>query len=185
MISAGLVSLSVFLCSLLSMRRYARNVMDRIRKRHNKIYDQMIGEVLNNPKDEVAREALLKYKGWSSAMTRSVLNYFRTVRGKRANALRALIWNSSLEQRIIAATERGTRGRRMRAVQVLSYLDSDTAFDCIRRHLKSKNRYERLTAARALARQKSFYDCGAVVASLSSAFPKKPAAGARRHHSQI
>ena len=103
-----------------------------------------------------------------------MLNFFRTVRGERAAELRALILGTSFEQRIIDATQKGTRGARMRALQVLSYLESERAYACIREHLKSKNRYERLTAARALARQKSYIDCSSVVASLASAFPKKP-----------
>ena len=172
MISAGLVSFSVGVCVLLSLRRYVRNKTALKRIKHNRIYDQLIGAALNEPNDYERRDAILQFDGMSSAFTRSVLNVFRTVRGSHADALRAIIWNLGLEKKIIDATRKGSRGNRMRAVQVLSYLESEAAFDCIRAHLKSNNRYERLTAARALARRRSLADCSAVVASLASAFPR-------------
>lgn len=173
-ISGGLLAISVFLCTLLTFRRCTRNFVDRARIRHNAKYDELIAEVLNNPSDPDARKRLFKYRGSATALNRSLLNYFRTVRGRHADALRQLIRTSNFERRILSATQNGTRGRRMRALQVLSYVQTPAALNCVRRHLRSSNRYERLTAARALARQKSLSDCGAVVASLASSFPRKP-----------
>lgn len=173
-ISASLVTLSACVCGMLTLRRSVRNAIDRKRVRHNQIYDRLIADVLNKPECAKSHRALIKFRGLSSAMTRSMLNYFRTVKGQRANDLRAFICNSKLERRIILATRKGTRGRRMRAVQVLSYFETEAALHCIRGHLKSQDRYERLTAARALARQKSLGDSSAVLASLATAFPKKP-----------
>ena len=172
-IAGVLVSVSVLVCLYLSIRRLRRNYLDRIRERDNHTYDHLIGEVLNKPDDEDAKAQLSRFRGVPSALSRSVLNYFRTVRGRRADDLRSLISSTRLEKQIIKATRKGTRGHRMRAVQVLSYLESDNSLTCIRRHLRSNNRYERLTAARALARRKSLSDCGDVVASISSAFPDK------------
>ena len=168
-----LLALSAYMCLYLSVRRYFRNGLTYFRERHNAKYDKLISDVLNNPTDEDARRRLLKFSGLSTGLTRSLLNYFRTVRGRRAEELRTLISSSNLEQRVIKATRRGTRGYRMRAVQILSYLDTKSSLECIRSHLSSRDRYERLTAARALTRRNALEDCADVVASISAAFPKK------------
>lgn len=144
-----------------------------MRDRHNQTYDALINDVLNHPEDEAKRMALLKYRGFYSALSRSMLNFFRTVRGNRAEHLSNLVSGSVLERRLIKATRKGTRGYRMRALQVLSYLDTEQSLSVVRQHLKSRNRYERLTAARVLTRRKSYRDFSSIVASLSSAFPRR------------
>ena len=169
----GLMAFSSFLVLLICLRRYYRNFHARRRARHNKVYDQLIGAAVNNPDDAKAAKKLVKYRGCTSAFTRSLLMHFRTVQGYRTDQLRLLVENSSLERRIIRATKKGTRGYRMRAVQILSYLQTDVSLKCIRAHLRSKNRYERLTAARALTRRRSMEDCGHIVSSLVASFPRK------------
>lgn len=172
-ITVGFLVISAALCSYLYVRRHVRNILDRKRRRHNQVYDELIGLVLNDQHDEAAKKNLLRFRGLSSALSRSMLNVFRNVRGGRAAQLCELVSNSELEQRIIRATGNGTRGYRMRALQILSYLESEQSLEVIRGHLKSGNRYERLTAARALTRRKSYSDFSSIVASLAVAFPNR------------
>ena len=172
-ITAGLLMVSMVICAFLYVRRHWRNFVDRLRARHNQTYDNLINQLLNDPADKAVQDKLLKYRGLPSALSRSMLNFFRNVRGVQAQRLCELVSNSELEKRIIHATEKGTRGYRMRALQILSYLDSDASLQIIREHLKSENRYERLTAARALTRRKSYSDFSSIVASPVVAFPNR------------
>lgn len=144
-----------------------------MRDRHNLNYDFLINRLLRDPDDIQAKKALLQYRGMPSALSRSVLNFFRNVRGARAERLCELISGSNLEVRIIKATRQGTRGYRMRALQILSYLATESSLQIIRDHLYSNNRYERLTAARALTRRKSRGDFALIIGSLAAAFPKR------------
>ncbi len=172
-VTAAFLAASFLICLVLYIRRFARNALYRMRQRHNQHFDMLITQVLDYPDDDERRLALLKHRGLPSALARSMLNFFRTIRGARAERLSALISNTVLEQRLIKATRKGTRGYRMRAVQVLSYLETERSLRVVRKHLKSRNRYERLTAARALTRRKSYQDFADIVASLSSAFPRR------------
>ena len=172
-VTIAFLAVSFLLCLLMYLRRFWRNYVDRKRAEHNQIYDDLINQVLSFPGDEQVQKALLSYRGLPSALSRSMLNFFRTVRGAQAQHLSELVSNSVLEKRIINATRKGTRGYRMRALQVLSYLETEQSLNVVRRHLTSRNRYERLTAARALTRRKSYPDFAAIVSSLSTAFPRR------------
>ena len=172
-VTIAFLAVSFLVCLAMYLRRFWRNFVDRTRIRHNHKYDELITYMLSLPGDEHAQKALLTFRGLPSALSRSMLNFFRTVRGVQARHLSELVSNSVLERRIIKATRKGTRGYRMRALQVLSYLETERSLDVVRKHLKSHNRYERLTAARALTRRKSYADFAAIVASLSAAFPRR------------
>ena len=172
-VTAAFLAVSILLCLFLYIRRFRRNYLDRVRARHNHTYDELINRVLSNAGDDEAQNALLRFRGRSTALARSMLNVFRTVRGSRAQYLSELVSGSVLEKRLIKATRKGTRGYRMRALQVLSYLETERSLEVVRRHLQSRNRYERLTAARALTRRKSYKDFASIISSLSAAFPRR------------
>ena len=172
-LTAAFLAVSFLICLMMYLRRFWRNYIERMRERHNQTYDELINQVLSNPGDNLAHQALLTFRGSPAALSRSMLNFFRNVRGVQAVHLSALVSNSALERRIIKATHKGTRGYRMRALQVLSYLETERSLSVVRGHLKSRNRYERLTAARALTRRKSYSDFASIVSSLSTAFPRR------------
>ena len=172
-VTIAFLAVSFLLCAAMYVRRFWRNFVERQRARHNQVYDDLINQVVSHPGDEQAQNALLAYRGLPSALSRAMLNFFRTVRGSQAQYLSDLVSNSALERRMIKATRKGTRGYRMRALQVLSYLETRRSLGVVRKHLKSRNRYERLTAARALTRRKSYPDFAAIVISLSTAFPRR------------
>lgn len=172
-VTIAFLAVSVLICLVMYLRRFWRNYVERLRARHNQKYDDLINTVLSSPGDEQRQKALLTYRGSSSALARSLLNFFRNVRGAQAQHLCEIVSDSKLERRVLKAARKGTRGYRMRALQVLSYLETERSLDVVRGHLKSPNCYERLTAARALTRRKSYSDFTAIVASLSSAFPSR------------
>lgn len=107
-----------------------------------------------------------------SGITAVLLHYFRTLSGDGFACLQNLVSLSSLEHDIIEATKKDNRGRRMQALKVLSYLNSQSALEVIYAALSSEDKYVRLTAARGLVRRKTLIFLPDILRRLSEAFPQ-------------
>ena len=99
------------------------------------------------------------------------LHYFQTLKGEKRETLQDLIVRSEIEEEIIESTTHGTRGVRMRAVRVLSYLNTQSSLQVIFKSLSSVDKYVRLTAMRSLVKRKAVFFLDAIIESCLDAFP--------------
>jgi len=102
-----------------------------------------------------------------------LLKYFRMLAGERVNTLRKVIQHLQIEAQIQRATKSGTTGRRMEAMQILSYLNSQSSLQTIHEGLSSPNKYIRLTAARCLTRRNADVFTDDIIYFINSAFPNE------------
>ena len=100
-----------------------------------------------------------------------LLHRLRVLGGPRAEALRDLISESGLEGRIARSTTRGTRGARMRALRVLSHLETAESLRTVHSHLGSPDPYICLSAARGLVRRGARVFLPDIVEAYARAFP--------------
>lgn len=104
-------------------------------------------------------------------VTEVFLHSFRTLKGQRKEALQDMIFASGIESKIIESSRQGTRGVRMRAVRVLSYLKSQNSLQVIFESLASEDKYVRLTAMRSLVKRKAVFFLDEIIESCLDAFP--------------
>ena len=168
----SLLALSFLICLGLCARRTYRN-----NKNNNKLKEQSKFEISLNralqENSDVIHKSQYTFKK-TIIINEILLRYFRTLKGKRADTLRRIIKSLQIEKHIQNATKTGTMGRRMEAMQILSYLDSQASLQTIHQGLYAPNKYIRLTAARCLIRRQADVFVDNVVMSLDSAFPDDP-----------
>ena len=166
-----LVSVCVYI--ILVLRRMIRNHHGRYLNRLRQNFDEVMNQALLQKKPiqvlnpEKARPAHI------SALVGVLLHYFRILDVAGAAGLRELIDRSDLEPYICKSTQKnaGTVGRRMEAMQALSYLTSDRSKDFILAGLEDRNKYIQLTSARCLARRGEIYHLPEIMKIINLAFP--------------
>ncbi len=171
-ISAGLVIAAVLTAIILSLRRLYRNqrvlVTSAKQKRFEAFIQKNLGET-DLTEDLILPEDIRQNR---TAIVTALLKFFKIVKGEDASRLKILVDELYLEPIIVEATMVGNRGKRMRALTVLSFLHTRSSLMTIADHLYSEDKYIRLSVARCLARRGVLSLLSEVSESVSSAFPK-------------
>lgn len=171
-VSLSLLGVSICLCTILSFRRALRNRIKNNRLDKQSQFEVKLNTALTSNFDS---EETITFQADDSAIFNEILlRYFRTLNGKRADTLRNITETINIETQIRESTKTGTVGRRMEAMQVLSYLNSQGSLLSIHEGLSSSKKYIRLTAARCLTRRKANIFIDDIIHSISTAFPDDP-----------
>ncbi len=170
-LSASLVFLSITVALWLSMRRIYRNRrQDKVRE-HQEEFEGYIQFLLD--KDTIPSDFVLPahIRSDRTAVTAGLLKYYKLVSGDDALKLNVIVERLDLERIIQAAISWGNRGKRMRAFNVLSFMDTSSSLKTICKYLYSTDKYVRLSVARCIARRRVISLVSEVIESLSFAFP--------------
>jgi len=167
--SLSCLALSFFICLLLCVRRSYRNHLSINRLRKQAEFESALNLALKS--DANVFNTHMFSVDETAIINEVLLKYFRMLAGDRVKTLRRVIKNLQIEKKIQKATESGTTGRRMEAMQILSYLDSQSSLQTIHQGLSSPNKYIRLTAARCLTRRKADIFTDDIIYFINSAFP--------------
>lgn len=175
-ISAGAALLffviSIIICVILVIRRFYRNNKKNNELKEKIHFEKIINAALKSDLKNLSRSQFnVKNK---PVLNEVILRYFRMLDGEPANALRNILNFLDFEPQIRASTQVDTLGRRMEAMQILSYLDTQSSLICIHDGLFSSKKYIRLTAARCLSRRQANVFLDDIVTSINSAFPSDP-----------
>ena len=168
-ISLSLLTLSLLICLGLCVRRLYRNNITNSRLEEQSEFETSLNLALQKDKT-VFHETQYSFKK-TTIINEILLRYFRTLKGERADTLRQIIENLQIEKHILTATKTGTMGRRMEAMQILSYLDTQDSLQTIHQGLYAPNKYVRLTAARCLTRRKAEIFTEDIIYYINAAFP--------------
>ena len=170
-ISASLIILSIAVALWLSFRRVHRNQRDAKIMAHQVEFEGYLQELLS--KETFPSEFILPahIRSDRTAITAGLLNYFKLVQGEDALKLKIIVKRLDLESVVQAAITWGNRGKRMRAFNVLSFLDTSSSLKTICKYLYTSDKYVRLNVARCIARRKVISLISEVAESLSFAFP--------------
>ncbi len=176
---AGLISLAVILTLTsvltavwLSFRRIKRNRDASFTAARQKQFEEFLQDLLGArefPKHYALPEGLIEDH---TAITGGLLKFFKIVKGEDANRLKLIIDHLHLEPVVQKATTTGNRGKRMRAFNALSFMDSQSSLKAIAENLYSNDKYIRLSVARCLARRQVLSLVSEVAQSIATAFPK-------------
>jgi len=171
MISLSMLVISFFICLLLCLRRIYRNRINikRLDKQSN--FESSLNLALKS--DINAINSSTFNVDDPTIINEVLLKYFRMLAGERVNTLRTIIQYLKIEKQIQESTKSGTTGRRMEAMQILSYLQSQASLLTIHEGLFSSNKYIRLTAARCLTRRKADIYIDDIIYYINSAFPNE------------
>jgi len=168
-LSISFMTASVIACAVLSLRRIIRNRINNYRLKEQSNFESALNIALKQ--DVNAIHNMDFSLGHTAGITEVLLRYFRMLAGKRVDSLRTVIEHLQIESQIEEATKFGTTGRRMEAMQILSYLNSQSSLLTIHEGLSSSNKYIRLTAARCLTRRKADVFTNDIIYFINSAFP--------------
>ena len=161
---------SILTCVMIIFRRIRRNRIGNERDRQKIAFQTALLGSLKLSDDEKLDLPECDIREISSTL----LHLFRTLKGQHFEILQDRVCATDLETRLIDATKIGIRGTRMRALKVLSYLNSDTSLIAAFDRLNSSDKYVRLTAARALAKRRAHIFLKDIISSLVEAFPDNP-----------
>ena len=170
-ISLSLLALSFLICLGLCARRTYRNNKNNNRLEEQSKFEISLNRALQKNSDVIHKSQYTFKK--TIIINEILLRYFRTLKGKRADTLRRIIKSLQIEEHIQNATKTGTMGRRMEAMKILSYLDSQASLQTIHQGLYAPNKYIRLTAARCLTRRNADVFLNNIIDSIHSAFPNE------------
>ena len=167
------IGLSFLICLSIVIRRINRNRKAKLRKKQKIKFQNYTVACIRDTSDESSENWNLRDipKCHIQDVTDIFLHYFQTLKGKKKEILQDMISNSSLETEIVESTKYGTRGMRMRAVRVLSYLNTQNSSQVIFESLSSDDKYVRLTAMRSLVKRKAIFFLDAIIESCLEAFP--------------
>ena len=171
-ISISLVVISVVVCLILGLRRIYKNI-----KKNKRLTKQTKFEsALNTALTADLKDINFKGRDFENlpVFNEVLLRYFRMLNGERAEALRMITEVQNFEPQLCASTKVGTVGRRMEAMQVLSYLKTQGSLLAIHDGLSSSKKYIRLTAARCLTRRSTDMFIDDIIYSINTAFPDDP-----------
>lgn len=160
---------SVFLCFGIIIRRILRNRNARKRAKQKAAFQAYVVEFINEVSVDNHHRRMPTCH--IHEMTDVLLHYFQTLKGKKKETLQDMISGTDIEGKIVESTKHGTRGVRMRAVRVLSYLNSQNSLQVIFKSLSSEDKYIRLTAMRSLVKRKARFFLNAIIESCLEAFP--------------
>ena len=160
---------ALVLCLAIVLRRVRRNHILAKRKIERTAFQAYISAQLVRPPSEgTLQNAPNCHIG---DVTTVLLHYFRTLKGEQYEQLKDLITGSDIEAGIIRSSYHGVRGARMRAVRVLSHLNSQSSTHVIFDKLGSVDKYVRITAAKSLVQRGSRFFLGDIINSINDAFP--------------
>jgi len=163
------LGLSCLICLGMVIRRIFRNRKAKFRDKQRENFQAYI---INQLRADVEAFHDLKMPACHiQDVTDIFLHHFQTLKGQKKNMLQDMIYDSGIEEKIVASTRVGTRGVRMRAVRVLSYLDTQNSLQVIFESLSSDDKYVRLTAMRSLVKRKAVFFLDAIIESCLAAFP--------------
>ena len=174
-LSFAMLSIAVVSCLVIIARRVSLNRYLDGRERRMEAFRTALGEHVSRAhSDETEEAAAIAFPECHvSDMSEILLHYLRVLRGSQAEHLRQLVTDQGWEEAIARSTAHGTRGARMRALRVLSYLETSESLRIIHSHLGSDQPYVRLTAARALVRRDATLFLSSIVESFSEVFPEQ------------
>lgn len=176
-ISAMLLASSVFICLVLFARRIYKNRHKIKSLKQQSNFESALKLALTDKLEILLQDDLESLEApdfnFKSRIIYNeiLLKYFRTLNGKRADALRHLTESKNFEPQIRQSTKKGTVGRRMEAMRILSYLNTQTSLLSIHDGLSSGKKYIRLTAARCLTRRNAQVFLDDIIFSINEAFP--------------
>lgn len=168
--SAIVMLLACLVTIMMVIQRFFANGKNRRSRHQEEQIRNLLDEVIGAGSSKVVILPETKFK--SGALSKTLLQYFRTYKGERLSALRHFVEVSGVEGQLCKATHKGVPGERVRAVQVLSYLDTEGSLSTIVKNLSSRRPYKRIVAARALARRGALQYCEDVAFKLAEVFPQ-------------
>lgn len=171
MISISLLTISLCVCLILSVRRIYRNNIYNNRLRKQIKFENDLNIALK--KKTFFTDSRSFNPVDTSIINEVLLKYFRMLKGVQAERLQEIIDSLNIESDIQAATKSGTTGRRMEAMQILSYLNSHLSLQTIHKGLSSSNKYIVLTAARCLTRRQANIFVDDIIYYINSNFPEE------------
>ena len=171
-ISASLVIVAVLTAIILSLRRLYRNQRDAKTVVRQKRFEAFIQKRLGDTDLAIDLDIPPDIRQDRTAIVTALLKFFKIVRGEDSSRLKILVEELHLEPIVLEATKIGNRGKRMRALTVLSFLHTRSSLMTIAEHLYSEDKYIRLSVARCLARRGVLSLLSEVSESVSTAFPK-------------
>ena len=163
------LSLSALLCLGIVFRRVLKNHKMKFREKEKILFQAYVLDSLQISEGQIDFSSIPECH--IDDITDIFLHNFQTLKGNKRAILQDLISNSNLENRIRDRTQKGTRGARMRAVRVLSYLNTQNSLQVIFRSLSSEDKYIRLTAMRSLVKRDASFFLDAIIESCLDAFP--------------
>jgi len=136
------MGVAILLCAAITLRRAFRNRYIRDRQKRKVDYQIFLRDIIRAGPNSYP---ILKHEPACHIDDKAAvfLHYFRTLKGEKFEALQDLISGSDVEAEIIKTSYEGTRGTRMQAVKMLSYLNSQTSLEKIYGHLSSQDKYIR------------------------------------------
>ena len=164
--------ISVIICTFLVIRRILKNYIKNkdLKEIHN--FEAGVNRILASHANDIS-DAQFNIEN-KPVFNEVILRYFRMLDGEPAKTLKSIIEFLDFEPHIRTSTQSGTVGRRMEAMQILSYLDTQSSLVTIHEGLSSSKKYIRLTAARCLTRRKARIFLDDIVSSIDFAFPADP-----------
>ncbi len=162
---------SAVACLVLIARRIIRNHQA---ERHDKLKAEFTDVVTQVFARKLTLEGVPDCRKFTPRIVSEVLLfYFRTLDFGYAQELRKFISEQKLERQLQKGLRGGTLGDRTRALQVLSYLESETSLQSLSEALHQRSVYVWLVAARGLARRKAYTYIPEIIAALEGAFARK------------
>jgi len=158
---------SLLTCVIIILRRIRRNHIRKNRDAQNAAFQTALLASLKLSDDEKPDLPNCDIRDIAA----SLLHLFRTLKGEHFETLQDRICATKLESQLIDASKQGIRGTKMRALKVLSYLNTDTSLIAAFDRLYSRDRYVRLTASRCLAKRRAHIFLKDVIISLVESFP--------------
>lgn len=157
------------MCLGIIVRRLYRNRKAKRRDKQREIFQNYVIDYIRETPEKT--NYLDMPRCHIQDVTDIFLHYFQTLKGEKRETLQYMISDSGIESQIVKSTTEGTRGVRMRAVRVLSYLNTQNSLQVIFQSLSSDDKYVRLTAMRSLVKRKSVFFLDAMIESCLEAFP--------------
>ena len=164
------LGLSFLICLGILIRRIFRNRQAKFRENQKENFQTYVVNLVRDAPE------IIHFRDMPECHIEDVtdifLHYFQTLKGTKKETLQDMISGSGLEAEIVTSTKTGTRGVRMRAVRVLSYLETQKSLQVIFDSLNSDDKYVRLTAIRSLVKRKAVFFLDDIIESCLEAFPE-------------
>lgn len=152
--SLGLLAVSIVGFTVVILRRAALNQADRASETRLQEIEREVRAILTG-RSGAGDLPRLELKG-ADDLDRVIdllLDGFRNIRGKRAKTLRFAVEEWDLEPRLTKAVRRGHRSRRIDAIALLSFLQTESSALLLLRTLRARDPIIKSAAGRALARR--------------------------------
>ena len=164
-------SFSAFACLVLVLRRVIRNYQARRHERNKAEFTDIVGRIFERKLGRVPPKKCNRFT--PRVVSEVLLFYFRTLELSYAQELRTFITEQKLESVLNKGLSQGVLGDRTRALQVLSYLETDSSLERLSKGLHQGSVYVWLVAARGLARREAYNYIPEIVEALEGSFSRK------------